>query len=233
MKTEPLSLFLKKYGFDFKSIKQIASGSKYTAVLLNNGKIGVCANLGTVVDSSISIYSKLDLSSPPHRIVFNAYLNACCNYKVDYSKDLDIWESINFYNYERIIMLGYFKPLVNKFNAAGITLSIFDITKKDNILVPIEEKEDFIKSADCIILTSTSISNGTFLESISDSKDGCDIFLLGPSSNMSSEIFNYRNIKGICGSTFSNNDERVLEIIKKNGGTRQFLKIGEKHCILH
>lgn len=48
--------------FDISQILKIDSGEKYTAVLLKNGNIGVCANLGHKAVIDISGYENLDLS---------------------------------------------------------------------------------------------------------------------------------------------------------------------------
>ena len=58
---EPLELLFVKYGFEIDKIKKIVSGAKYTAVMLMNGNIGVCANLGYTVNTEKSHYSNLDL----------------------------------------------------------------------------------------------------------------------------------------------------------------------------
>ena len=49
--TEPLEFLLSKYKFDIEKIETISSGLKYSAVLLKNGNIGVCANLGHKVNT--------------------------------------------------------------------------------------------------------------------------------------------------------------------------------------
>jgi hypothetical protein len=52
--------------------------------------------------------------------------------------------------------------------------------------------------------------------------------MLGPSSIMCEEIFQYGNIKTVFGATFEKFDDKVLKIIENNQGTRMFLKLGNK-----
>ena len=59
-------------------------------------------------------------------------------------------------------------------------------------------------------------------------KDNCDIFTLGPSTIMSNEMFNYRNVKLLFGSIFEPNDILTLKIIQGGGGTKQFMPYMKK-----
>ena len=77
---EPLSYFIKKFGFDISNIKRIVTGKKYSAVILRNGNIGVCANLLNRVELKKEDLKKIDLSDINHRIILNAYYNTSLNY---------------------------------------------------------------------------------------------------------------------------------------------------------
>ncbi|MFH2141151.1 MAG: DUF364 domain-containing protein, partial [Bacteroidota bacterium] len=63
---------------------------------------------------------------------------------------------------------------------------------------------------------------------INNTNNKCDIFLLGPSNILHSDMIDYRNIKFVFGSVFQKNDLRVLKIISEGGGTPDFLKYLEK-----
>ena len=233
LKKEPLTLFIDQYGYDCQAIEHIVSGNKYTAVLLTNGNIGVCANLGNKVSPAISDLKSAqpDLLQISHRIIYTAYLNACHNYhEFDSSKD-DIWDVLDFSKQQRIVMVGLFKPIVSKFEKAGIPLEIFDMIKTDTRLTEMNHQKDILKQADAVILTSTSVFNGTFLETVNATSEGCHVYMLGPSSIMVPELLQYKNIKMIFGATFEKNDTQVLAVIENHGGTRQFLKFGNKNCL--
>lgn len=233
LEKEPLALLIEKYGYDCQTIEHIVSGNRYTAVLLANGHIGVCANLGNKVSPVIPDLKSAppDLSQIPHRIIYTAYLNAWHNYHgFDSSKD-DIWDVLDFTKEQRIVMVGLFKPIVRKFEEAGIPLEIFDMIKTDTRLTEMNRQKDILKQADAVILTSTSVFNGTFLETVNVTPEGCNVYLLGPSSIMVPELLQYKNIKMIFGATFEKNDTRVLDVIENHGGTRQFLKFGAKNCL--
>jgi uncharacterized protein (DUF4213/DUF364 family) len=233
LEKEPLSLFIDLYGYDCQAIEHIVSGNKYTAVLLTNGHIGVCANLGNKVSAAIPELKNAppELSQDSHRIIYTAYLNACHNYHGFESKDDDIWDVLDFSKQQRIVMVGLFKPIVKKFEKAGIPLEIFDMIKIDNRLTEMERQRDILQQADAVILTSTSVFSNTFLDIVNATPEGCRVYMLGPSSIMVPEMLQYKNIKMIFGATFEKNDTRVLDIIENHGGTRQFLKFGGKNCL--
>ena len=225
---EPLKHFVEKYGVHVSNIKKIVCGRKYSAVLLKNGNIGVCANLLTNVEVRIEDLRRADLNKIEHRIILNAYFNANLNYLNNYKKKSDIFEAIDFKHYKNIIMIGLFKPILKNFDENNIKIQVFDLTKKSHKLMPIEKEMETIKKGDAIILSATTIFNNTFMEILNNSGVNCDIFLLGPSSIMNNDLFKYKNIKKIFGSIFESNDERVLNIIKQGYGTKQFLPFGKK-----
>ena len=226
--TEPLEFLLSKYKFDTNKIIKISTGQRYTAVLLKSGNIGVCANLGHRIDPEKNSYLNLDLKNFSHRIVLNAYFNALLNYSHNSKSDVDIFDTIDFKKYKKVIMLGFIKPVVKQFNEDGISIIVFDFLKEDPVLTPISEQKKLLGQADVVILTSTSIFNNTFIDSINATKNNCDIFMIGPSSIMTPELLEYNNIKMIFGATFKKFDDRVLKIIQEDGGTRRFLKFENK-----
>jgi len=228
LNTEPLSLLIKKYNFDPSKIAQISTGEKYTAVLFSDGSLGVSANLGVKVNTSLSEYQTIKINEHAHRIVLNAYFNAWFTSENDNLEEGDIFQVIDFRKFNNITMVGFFKPIVEKFEKAEIPLHIFDYRKEHEKLLPMSEQLKSISQADSIILTSTSLANNTFSDIVNASNNNCEIYLLGPSSIVTEELFNFRNIKIIFGSKFNNNDTRVLKIIEENGGTRSFSKYTKK-----
>ena len=128
-------------------------------------------------------------------------------------------------------MVGYFASIVKKFAQEGMPLAVFDLKNHVSSLSPEVEKERHLAEADAVILTSTSVFNNTFTGIINSTPDNCDIFMLGPSSIMSPDLLQYRNIKVISGAVFEESDHRVLQIIDNDGGTRDFLRYENKKSI--
>lgn len=226
---EPLEFLLKKYSFNKDKIKRLVIGERYTAVQLNNGNIGVCANLGATIDIN-SFNKQLDVKQYSHRIILSAYFNALLNYSNNFSHAGDIFDIINFSSYRHAVMIGYFRPIVKKFNKEAINLAIFDFRENEKNIIPETQKKKYLQKADTVILTATSLSNNTFFQIIKSTNNNSDIYLLGPSSLLNNELFNY-NLKAIFGTVFPENHDRILEIIKAGKGTREFIKYGNKVCL--
>jgi len=228
---EPIRHFVEKHGVDVSRIAKIICGHRYSAVLLKNGNIGVCANLLADINVTLEDLQTPDLDRPDHRIVLNAYFNGLLNYCRDYGESGDIFEAVDFKRYRHIVMVGLFKPVVEKFKANDIDIHVFDQIKESDLLVPIEDEPAYIKKADAVILTATSIFNGTFMDIIADTGENCDIFLLGPSAIMDRDMFRYRNIKKIFGAVFPPADERLLDAITRGLCTKEFIRFGRKVSI--
>lgn len=228
-KAEPLKYFLEKYGFDNSKVKSIVAGEKYLGLMLDNGNIGVCATLRIKVEiDSMDNEAFPDLENHNHRLIYTAYLNALLNYRTDYSDEKDIFDFINFGAYNKVVMIGDFRPLVTKFEQSGIEVVVFDLFSDREIVMPIDQREKYLSKADGVILTATSVFNNTFIEITGSVTDKCDIFLLGPTAILDEEMKKYRNVKVIFGTVFGKYDNRILEIIADNQGTRHFQKYAKK-----
>lgn len=225
---EPLEFLLSKYKFDITKIKKIETGLKYTALMLKNGNIGVCANIGFKINTEINTYSDFDLNNISHRIVLTAYFNSLLNYSDEYLPEADIVEMVKKKNYKQITMIGFIKPVFEQLNKEEFKLDVFDLNKEDIVLTNLSKQNSSLQNADAVILSSTSVFNLTFIDVINATNNDCDIFILGPSSVMAKEMFEYRNIKMIFGATFKKFDEQVMNLINNNKGTKVFLKFGNK-----
>lgn len=226
--TEPLSMLYETYGFDQNLIKDIICGSKYFALMLTNGNIGVCSTLNKPYKLNNDVIKQPDLKITEHRILLNAYYNAQLNYLNSYKKDNDIFAEIKFRKYSNIVMTGYFGPLIKKFRKKNIQLHIFDKQIEHSSIVSMEQQMEYLSKADVLILSATTIFNNTFCEQIKNTSKNCDIFLLGPSAIMCRELLGYRNINTIFGTIFEKNDSRVLKQIKLGGGTKTFSPFARK-----
>ncbi|UCH96149.1 MAG: DUF4213 domain-containing protein [Candidatus Aminicenantes bacterium] len=122
--TEPLTHYVQKHGVDTANIDKIVCGRKYSAVLLKSGNIGVCANLDNHVEIEIEELKTPDLKKIQHRIILNAYFNGKLNHLNHYEKNVDIFEDIDFKSYHDIVMIGFFKPLLAKFNRDHIKINV-------------------------------------------------------------------------------------------------------------
>ncbi len=225
---DPLLQFHSIYKYDRSAIASLVAGEKYVGVMLRDGRIGVCSTLQTRVAKEDTEMTRPDLGRHAHRIIYNAYLNARLNYDAAIEDRKDIFDHHSFGAEDQVVMIGYFRPLVKKFQDAGIPLSIFDLMDEDDILSPPEHLHQSLQHASKVILTSTSIANGTFEGIVQQTARDCEVFLLGPSSVLHSDLLVYRNIKRIYGALFGRYDTRVLDLITAGHGTQSFMKYGQK-----
>ena len=225
---EPISYFLNMAGFDRAKIVDWVMGDMYVGLINTDGNVGVCATLGTRMDDSLFYRGDPDIRNPVHRIILNAWFNSIFNYNRSYDHITDIFDGIDFRQKSRIVMVGYFESLYEKFSKAGIDLKVFDIQKQSVVLNELSEIGKSLSECNTLILTGTTIFNNTFLDIIEQTSDNCVIYLLGPSNILSEDMFLYKNIKLVFGSVFRNGDKRVFDKIAAGHGTRGFLEYIDK-----
>lgn len=227
-KIEPLKKIFNKYKYNYSEIDQIIVGKRYCAIKLLNGNIGVCATLKKVYDFDLKELENPDVNNYNHRLFIAAYYNAKLNYEKYSEKSTDIIKNILNVKYKNIVMIGHFKPILQILEDNNVKVALFDYLNKDARVLPQDQQKSYLKNAQAVILSATSIYNNTFLEITENTSDNCDIFVLGPSSLMHSEIFDYKNIKASFGTIFKNNDQEILEMIRQGDGTRTFMKYATK-----
>jgi len=201
-------------------------GAKYVAAITSNGNIGVAATLGVEVDA-VNI-KDLNLMKVNDRIIANAIVNSVVNYSYKVENCGDIFDVITFDKYRSIVMIGYFGSLAKKFENKNIAMNAFDLDQLEVPVLPIEQQADYLQKSDCVIVTSTSIANGTLSGIVDNTPQASDIFLLGPSTPMDDTFFEYPQVKGLFGSVFEPNDNITLNMISNGGGTRQFIQYMRK-----
>jgi len=225
---EPIAHFYSIHGFDTNIIQQLVCGELYVGLMLENGNIGVCSTLKRRVNLGIEDLETLDLHNISHRIALTAYYNALLNYSNLFPGSSDIFDEINFKQYNSIVMIGHFESLLQKFEGENINITVFDNLVEMSGMAKPEKQPEYIKNAEAVILTGTSVFNNTFSNIIGWSKPGCDIFVLGPSTILHPEMFLYGNIRVLFGALFEKQDDRPLKIIQEGKGTRDFLPFMRK-----
>jgi uncharacterized protein (DUF4213/DUF364 family) len=221
---EPIRYFYKKAGFNPALIKRYVIGEKFFGLMLNNGRVGLCSNLGLSVDESLlRNHTEPDLSLQEHRIVINAWLNATYNYENVYEEYFDIFDRLDFSDYRSIVMIGFFESLYEKFSNAGINLKVFDRVIENPVIEPLSDMASALMKADAVIITGTTIFNETFIRITESTGDQSNIFLLGPSNILHRDMFKYRNVKMVFGSVFENKDNGILDHILEGYSARDFL----------
>ncbi|NPA44683.1 MAG: hypothetical protein GXO49_04035 [Chlorobi bacterium] len=228
---EPIFFLIEKYGFDINSIKEIIFGNTYVAVLLKNGNLGVSANLINFNSFNFEELKSIDINKNSHRNILNAYFNAVLNTKQQNLQKTDIFDFVNFSKYKNLVMIGFSEPMYKKLKKHNIEIAIFDLYSKENFIKDLSIQKECLHKADCVILTATTLANNTFFE-ITENTNKCDIFMFGASTIMHEDMFHYKNIKGLFGTVFNKNDQKLIEIIKEGHGQRFTKNHGYKAALI-
>jgi uncharacterized protein (DUF4213/DUF364 family) len=225
---DPLSVLNESYPYNPEEVLATAVGAAYVAIMLTNGEIGVCSTLNKPVTTDPITLLDPDLNKHDHRVLITAFVNAHVNYNDGDFGQGDILEQIDFSKKSNIVMIGYFPPLVEKFQSNSIPFSVFDQQKEDSALTPASKLEENLSKSDSIIMTSTTITNFSFTSIISMANEESKIFLLGPSTPLHPILKSQFNIAQLFGMVFKPYDFEVLGIISKGFGTQSFSKKGKK-----
>ncbi|MHC1702446.1 MAG: DUF364 domain-containing protein [Tenuifilaceae bacterium] len=216
-----------KYPFQKEGISRLVCGAKYCGIELTNGHIGICSTLGVKIEKDETILVNPDFKKIEHRILVNAWINACANYSLPVNGEGDVFDAVNFYRYKNVVMIGFFGSLSTKFQNAGIPITIFDLDPTDKPVAPIETQHLHLAKADAVILTATSISNMTFT-SLMQNVEHADVFILGPSTTLDNDLLNYPKVKALFGSRFTPHDKNSLDLIESGAGTKSLLPFIKK-----
>jgi len=223
-------------------IDTINIGLGYTAVILNDGRCGLCCTLtGSITSCTVwkdpesyekkkaikaleLIFSKNSLT----RSVAIALVNALNHHKtavLPIDEGL-MFDDLNLKENSTVAMIGFFMPIVKQLKTKKIEVITLDIGKN------IGNKKEFYemanKKADAIILTATSLINNTFEEVLSDlSFSKAPIALIGPSTIMEPSLYKGRRINILAG-THTLDNENILKAIRNAKGTHTLHKFSRK-----
>ena len=228
---DPLLILYESYGVDIALVKDFFAGKKYAYVVLENGNIGISANIENSENFDISDVKKDDFGSYRNRLFLLAYFNALLNYNGKKFSEEDIFNIIDFSLYENIVMIGYSEPMYKKFSDK-IKPAVFDYSSDEPFIKKQNLMPEYLKKSDVLILTGTSIINNTFSEIIAGVSPDCDVCLVGPSVTLSEDILRMYGLKGIFGTLFRDNVPVIADFIKDNFGTDILKKYGEKVALI-
>ena len=222
-------------------VTDIRIGLGYVALLLERGQLGLAAVLrqdmkpgctvmsraGTLAGQRASSMAELLVTGKTQleKTLGLAAVNAILLPEAPASEE-DTLSLMNLTSADRVVMVGFFAPLVKKIEATGAALSIVEL---DPVRPGIHDSEDSCKAlaqATVALITATSLLNGTLEPILETVKSARHVTLLGPSTPLSPEAFQDTIVSHLAGSVSVNND-KVLQVVSEGGGTpamRPFLR---------
>ncbi|MBK5201563.1 MAG: DUF364 domain-containing protein [Spirochaetaceae bacterium] len=224
-------------------IDTVNIGLGYTAVVLKDGRCGLCY---TYVDSKTScnvlkgdstfeesccydILCKLENNeNTVERTIIIAMINAMnvkeiCNLEEDPGT---LFKDLNLKYGDKVAMIGYFKPIVNQFKLKGVIVDSYDIGQG------IGDEESFynltVPSSDALIISATSFINNTFsfiIDKIGHYNKPTSV--LGPSTIMQEKLYEGTPVKCL-GGTLPVDIDKILKAVRNGKGTPQLHKYSRK-----
>ena len=217
------------------TVDQVMIGLGYTAVSLSDGGMGIAAT-GVALDGShsgnmdvvdyerrpaVDLLEGIRSPDPMLRTMALALINALSQTSAiqlpEDTRNRILFDRFGILDGARVAMVGYFPPLVRFLEKKQIPLSVIDDARG------IGNKKTFYGQladwAQVLILTATSIVNGTMEDILKHAGPGLETVVLGPSTPMLPEAFAHLPIHMLAGSAITDH-EGAMKAVRHGGGTR-------------
>ena len=228
-------------------IEMLCLGLGYTAVVTSDGGIGIaythfedkksCMLLNEAVDyedrAASVLLEKIKSDVTLERSMALALINAL-NYQhaLQLPEDKNnavMFEAFGITKGTRVAMVGYFGPLVKRFEQKKTLLDILDQSRGFG------REEVFYKKlknwADVLFLTSTSILNNSTEEILANVHDRVKTVMLGPSTPMVKKAFEHLPVHMLAGTVPIEKDN-MLKAIRHGMGTPVLHRFSRKSYLL-
>jgi uncharacterized protein (DUF4213/DUF364 family) len=227
-------------------VDQLCLGLGYTAVVTSDGGIGIaytyfenkksCMLLNDGADyegqPAIELLAKIRSNHKIERSMALALVNAL-NYQhalqlpEDKTNEI-MFEMFNITKGTHVAMVGYFGPLIKRFEQRQALLDIMDQSRR------LGRPADFYKKlkswADVLFLTSTSILNNSTEEILANAHARVKTIMLGPSTPMVKKAFDHLPVHMLAG-TVPIEKENTLKAIRHGMGTPVLHRFSRKSYI--
>lgn len=221
-----------------KKVEDLRIGLCYTAVLLNDGQLGLAYTFrsqkvtpcthplkaGTIKGKNAIEIIHYALSD--HLLEASlgiAAINAIVNQQIDNAIEGDILDVISIKTSDIVGMVGFFRPLIDPLKKSVKKLYIFEernITGFPDVY-PSEKTPEILPECDVIIISATTLINQTIEPLLYLSKDAGETIILGATTPFLSQVFIKRGVTMLSGIKVLD-EERVLQIVSEGGGMRDF-----------
>ncbi|MEM4576570.1 MAG: DUF364 domain-containing protein [Candidatus Nezhaarchaeales archaeon] len=221
--------------------EKVIIGLGYTCVLTENGYIGLCQTLlgelnvrccrignkaGTLAGSKMRDLVELSKSwDLGERIVGVASINALSAPYIAESKGVKLLKG-NLVNYidlrkgDLVVMVGNMRPFKEPIKEKGCNLIVLERSPHlmDDDTFPDLAAEDVVPKADVLIISGTSIANGTIDRLLKLAKRAREIALTGPSASACPKVL-FDNGITVIGCVRVLEPFMVVKVVSEGGGT--------------
>ncbi|MGD9042818.1 MAG: DUF364 domain-containing protein [Desulfobacterales bacterium] len=209
-------------------------GLGYTVVVTSDGGIGIaytyfankksCMVLNEAIDyegrPASALLEKIKSDATIERSMALALINAL-NYQdalqlPEDEKNEILFEKFNITKGTKVSMVGYFGPLIKRFEQRGAVLDILDQSRG------LGRMQEFYKKlknwAEVLFLTSTSILNSSTEEVLANVHGKVQTLMLGPSTPMVAGAFDHLPVHMLAG-TVPLDRENIVKAVRHGMGT--------------
>jgi uncharacterized protein (DUF4213/DUF364 family) len=140
----------------------------------------------------------------------------------------DALDAVELFPTDRVTMVGFFGPLVQRVRERAAELVICD-ERRESVegFVPASQAPYEISRSDVALITATSLLNGSMDALLEAAKGRRQTLVLGPSTPMLPECFAGGPVTCLSGVTITD-PERLFEVLAEGGGTRRFMPFATK-----
>ena len=215
-------------------VQEARIGVGYSAVLLDNGQLGIAYTFLDGLSGGCAVYSgPRPLAGMPapellalldsNNALESALALACANALINtpdkaYSEGASITQ-LDFSADDRVGMIGHFAPIVDKIAPQVDTIEIFErVARPGDSIRGFDEAEEVLPQCNIALITSTSIINNS-IEQILPWVTQCrEVVMLGTSTPMSAEAFTDTPVTLLSGIVVEDT-AAVLQAVSEGGGT--------------
>lgn len=222
--------------------ERVVMGLGYTCVLTSTGHVGLCQTLlgelnihccrvtmraGSLGGSKALELAQLakswDLSE---RIVGVATINALSAPYIDgdYLKIErgNLIDLLDVRSDDLVVMAGNIKPFREPLKSKGCRLIVLERSPglMDEDTLPDVAGEEFIPKADVLIVSGTSLANGTIDRVLSLAKRAREVALVGPSASAHPKVLFSHGVT-VIGCVKAVKPDMILKVVGEGGGTKE------------
>ncbi len=216
-------------------VEQAVLGLGYVAVTVG-GRTGVSASLREHLQPGCSAFAEAgrirgrsagELLAMGSDILSRSLTLATINALVaDTADDGDAFGQIEAGPGDRVLMVGMIEPLFKRYGDKRCEAVFFEQRKMEHPRRrDAEELPACFGEADLIILTATTLINGSFNELLALENHAREVVLAGPSTPMKPELFAGSGVSWLAGAAVNDGD-LAARIIMEGGGTKPLYKYG-------
>ncbi|MBW2648316.1 MAG: DUF364 domain-containing protein [Deltaproteobacteria bacterium] len=223
-------------------VEEARIGLGYIGVLLEGDRPGLAALLRNELSPGCGTFNKagtlagsdaselLDLlvngRNPLEKALGLATANAMICSDIAEEPERDSIALMNLSPADRVAMVGYFGPLVERIKKTGADLHIIEKDPNRMEIPGRKEIDSILEKCSVAIITATSILNNTIEEVLNGLGNPRHVTIMGPSTPMFGEAFAGTPVTHLGGSAILH-PRKIMQIISEGGGTpdmRPFLR---------